>query len=245
MTCDLLWEKITMPRRHYRRQETGIVGIIEYFLNRPSQNQKASMQFATGLPIERSDELRPRELELLAANIFNRLGYKNVIHTGAHSTTDGGVDVWMINNEGLPEIVQCKQLRNRVDKTELIYFEKVIRRQHAAKGHYWAPSGFTQPAIDYAKTKNIELYEEPRIRRLVEKIRQSDIEQQKLQEAQIQSEVNLSSNIQSQIKLPVKIKTNRFLGMTVTQIVILVVLGMCSIASFVIALIYFLSIYKH
>jgi hypothetical protein len=234
-----------MPRKHYRRQETGLLGIIEHFVNRPTQNQIVSMQFMTGLPTGRSDELRARELEELAANVFHKLGYKNVTHTGAHSSTDGGVDVWMLNNEGLPEIVQCKQLRNRIDKTELVYFAKVIRRQHAAKGHYWAPSGFTQPAIDYAKLNNIELYEEPQIRRLVEKINQSDLEKRKLQEAQMQAEGRLQVPMQSQTMVPAKTNSKRFLGMTVTQIVILAVLGLCSLMSFVIVFLYLLSIYNH
>jgi hypothetical protein len=151
--------------------------------------------------------------------------------------------------------VQCKQLRNRIDKTELVYFAKVIRRQHAAKGHYWAPSGFTQPAIDYAKSNNIELYEEPHIRRLVDKINQFDLEQRKLQETKMQEQTKLTTQMQSQAMMPsktgskimVSAKTNskRFLGMTVTQIVILAVLSLCSITSFIIVFLYLLSIYNH
>lgn len=116
-----------MPRKRYRRQNTGLTGLIESLANRPTQKQAASIQFITSLPVKRPDELRPRELEELAAQIFHRLGYRNVKHTGAHSSTDGGVDVWMLNPDGHVEIVQCKQLKNRVDKSELVYFAKIMR----------------------------------------------------------------------------------------------------------------------
>jgi hypothetical protein len=234
-----------MPRRHYRRQDNSLVGLIGHIVNRPTQNQSISMQYMTGLTTRRPDELRARELEELAANVFYRLGYKNVTHTGGHSSTDGGVDVWMLNDQGLPEIVQCKQLRNRIDKTEMVYFSKVMRRQHAIKGHYWAPSGFTQPAIDYAKLNNIELYEELQIRRLVEKIYQYDLEQKKLQEAQAQAQGKLPVYTDLKTVPEARIKSKRYLGMTVTQIVILATLGFCSILSFVIVFLYLFSIYNH
>ena len=151
----------------------------------------------------------------------------------------------MLNNEGFPEIVQCKQLRNRVDRNEMVYFERIIRRQHAVKGHYWAPGGFTQPAIDYAKNNNIELYEEPQIRKLVDRIHQFDLEQKRLQEAQKQALAVATTQPQQQLKVPVRAYPKRYLGMTITQIVIISVLGLCSIASFLVAFIYLLSIYNH
>jgi hypothetical protein len=234
-----------MPGRRYRKQDSGLTGLVKYFINRPTQNQMASVQSLTGLPSGRTDELRPRELEELAANVFHRLGYKHVTHSGAHSSTDGGADVWMLNNEGLPEIVQCKQLRNRVDRNEMIYFEKIIRRQHAVKGHFWAPGGFTQPAIDYAKSNNIELYEEPQIRKLVDRIHQFDLAQQKLLETQKQQQAVLAPQPPQQLKVPVRAYPKRYLGMTVTQIVIISVLGLCAIASFLVTFIYLLSIYNH
>lgn len=209
-----------MPRKRYRREESGLLGLIGFFINRPTQNQALSLQLATGIRAGRPDELRPRELEELAANVFHRLGYKNVKHTGAHSSTDGGVDVWMLNSEGHVEIVQCKQLRNRVDKRELVYFMKTMRQQHAVKGHYWAPSGFTQPAIDYATLNQIELYEEPRIRRVVENVYKTDLEQNRLQAAQIPSQSQASA----------KPRSKRILGMTGTQIAILLMIGLCAIS---------------
>ena len=208
-----------MPRKHYRRQESGLIGLIEFFVNRPTQNQATTLQLATGIPARRPDELRPRELEELAASVFHKLGFRNVKHTGSHSSTDGGVDVWMLNGEGHVEIVQCKQLRNRVDKSELVYFAKTMRKQHAVKGHYWAPSGFTQPAIDYATVNNIEIYEEPRIRRIVEKVYQSELEQRK------------SQGEQSQLVLQVKSSPKRLFGMTVAQIIVIIGLGLCAISS--------------
>ena len=119
---------------------------------------------------EKPSELHPHELEQLAFYVYSKLGYRNVKHTGAHSTTDGGVDVWMLSKDGDVEIVQCKQLQVRVDRSELIWFAKTMRQQHAEKGHYWAPNGFTQPAIDYAEQNNIVLLNDFAIRNLLTQV---------------------------------------------------------------------------
>lgn len=138
-----------------------------------SQIRKKKTQILqTAIPhkyINSPSDLSPIELEELAAATYNRLGYKNVKHTGRHSSTDGGVDVWMLNADGNVEIVQCKQLSQRIDRTELIKFAKTMRQQHAVKGHYWAPGLFTQPAIDYAQENDILLYENDEIIGLVAK----------------------------------------------------------------------------
>jgi hypothetical protein len=210
-----------MTHKHYRRQNTGILGLVEVFMNRTTQKQAESLHLATSIPIEQTNELRPRELEELAADVFLRLGYKNVEHTGGHASIDGGVDVWMLNNEGNVEIVQCKQIRNRVDKSELVYFVKIMRQQHATRGRYWAPSGFTQPALDYAALNNVVIYEEPHIRRIVEKVYKSDLEQRKLRAAQIPS----------QPIVPTKPKANRYFGMTGNQFAIILIITLCIILS--------------
>ncbi len=119
------------------------------------------------VPVSRLDELQPREFEKLACWAFQNLGYLQVIHSGAKSTTDGGADVRMRNQKGENEIVQCKQLTRRIDQTELKKFTRAMRIFDAERGHYWAPAGFTDPAMEYANTHKIIWYDEQRILRTI------------------------------------------------------------------------------
>lgn len=41
------------------------------------------------VPVSRLEELQPRELERLACWAYQNLGYSYVVHSGAHSSTDG------------------------------------------------------------------------------------------------------------------------------------------------------------
>jgi hypothetical protein len=139
------------------------IGVFFYF-----RKEQRALQTATNYQsIKNISDLRPRELEELAARVYAHLGYRNVKHTG--SSSDGGVDVWMLNGDGDVEIVQCKKLSSRIDRPKVVDFAKTMRKQHAKVGHYWAPNEFTQPAIDYAKEHNIKLYEERGIMYLVKR----------------------------------------------------------------------------
>ena len=158
------------PRRKHRHRRSPTV--LEHIGNRTNLAQKLALDRLTEGRSDTIETLSPSDLEKLAAKTYSLLGYKNVKHTGG--SNDGGVDVWMLNKKGFVEIVQCKQKVNRISKTELITFSKTIKQQHAEHGHYWAPGGFTQPAIDYAEEKNMRLYESVHIRRLIVKIAHKD-----------------------------------------------------------------------
>ncbi|WKZ47786.1 MAG: restriction endonuclease [Anaerolineales bacterium] len=161
--------------------------------------------------------LWPQQLEELAALVYTRIGYRNVKHTGAHSSTDGGVDVWMLSPEGEVEIVQCKQLKNKVDRGELIEFSKIMRQQHAERGHFWAPNGFTKPAVEYALSAgNLDTYVDYDISELVKKVYISEIDDQ-LHRSQIIAQHNS--------RLPkVKAKSRQTQIPNIIQALILVVL---------------------
>mgnify|MGYP002713108813 CR=1 FL=1 len=148
-------------KRRYRSKETT----LEKISNRTTFSQKLALQKIFDGETTHVEDLSPSGLEDLAARVFSLLDYRNVKHTGG--SNDGGVDVWMLNKQGQVEIVQCKQKAKRVSRPELIAFAKSMKQHHAQKGHYWAPKGFTQPAIDYASERNIKLYESADIRRLV------------------------------------------------------------------------------
>lgn len=73
----------------------------------------------------------------------------------------------MRNQKGNNEIVQCKQLNTKVDLTEIKKFSRAMRKFDAERGHYWAPAGFTRPAMEYAEANHIIWYDEQRIMKTV------------------------------------------------------------------------------
>lgn len=152
------------------------VVLVARWLRKPNEKQIRALRILLPTDAERPLELHPLDLERLAAYVYQRLGYRNVKHTGASSTTDGGVDVWMLSRQGYVEIVQCKQwTRAHVGSSELIEFAKVMRQQHANVGHYWAPWGFSKPALKYVENmNNIFLYTDYEIRKLLEQATEID-----------------------------------------------------------------------
>jgi len=134
----------------------------------PSRGGKDALHYALPTNADQPSQLLPHELEQLAVFVYSHLGYRNVKHTGVHSSTDGGVDVWMLSPSGMVEIVQCKQLKGHVGRPELISFSRVMRQQHAVIGRYWAPGGFSEPALKYAFLNAIELCTDLKIRELTE-----------------------------------------------------------------------------
>jgi hypothetical protein len=159
-----------MRRRKRYASEGCLFALLNLIIRKPSKNQIHALRVILPTNAERPVELHPDELERLAIYVYSRLGYKNVKHTGLHSSTDGGVDVWMLNEQGHVEIVQCKQWRARIGRGELIEFAKVIRQQHAEIGHYWAPGGFSHPAVEYAEKNGIKIYADYGIRKLLEQV---------------------------------------------------------------------------
>jgi hypothetical protein len=181
---------------------------MSLFIRKPSNKQVQALQYLLPTHAERPVELHPDELERLAVYVYQRLGYRKVKHTGIHSSTDGGVDVWLLNKRGEIEVVQCKQWQSKISKTDLIEFAKVVRQQHAEVGHYWAPGGFSQPAVEYAEKNNIEIYADYGIRKLLE--------------ASIEAERN---------SLPLPVRQRKKAGWKTWQIVILFGMGLiaCSL----------------
>jgi restriction endonuclease Mrr len=163
------------PRRN-KALEGSVLALMSVFIRKPSGQHINALRSLLPTNAERPVELHPDELERLAVYIYQRLGYRNVKHTGVHSSTDGGVDVWMLSRYGHVEIVQCKQWQNRVGKTELIEFVKTMKQQHAEIGHYWAPGGFSQPAVEYAEKNGVKIYADYGIRKLLEQAVEVDKE---------------------------------------------------------------------
>ena len=89
--------------------------------------------------------LRATSLELLAANVYNRLGYEATHQGGAN---DGGVDV-LLCQQGKPiGVVQCKQYSGAIGPN----FVRELNGTTGVSllGYLWSPSGFTEKAREAA-----------------------------------------------------------------------------------------------
>lgn len=105
------------------------------------------------------------ELEQLATDVFNRLGYRarSVGRSG-----DRGIDVYMVSPAGGIEVVQCKQRSSPVGEPDVRNLYGAMMHAGAQRAFLFAPQGFTASARDFAQGKPIVLCDLPTICRLVE-----------------------------------------------------------------------------
>lgn len=110
--------------------------------------------------------LDSRKLEVLARNVYAKLGYQ-AEHVGGAG--DGGVDVWL-DRLGKKEIVQCKQYQVPVQPDTVRSVYGAAMGRGAKMAYLWAPGGFTDAARSEARHFiQIELVDEQGILELVEK----------------------------------------------------------------------------
>lgn len=128
--------------------------VVEMLLSNEYQPIQEAMIYATKGKSKSIHLLNPKDLELLAVSFYERLPYKKVRYSGKHASSDGGVDVWLTRQDADTEIVQCKQLSAKVTREQIKEFVKTMRKVGAVKGYYWAPTGFSKPADEYAKSAN-------------------------------------------------------------------------------------------
>ncbi len=116
-------------------------------------------------PLQNVGLLSDVELEKFAEQIYKKMGYQ-VKHTG--QSGDHGIDVLLVNPENQIEIVQCKQWHKPVGKPQVRDLFGAMRHKNAVQGWLWAPTGFSNPAKQWAKGKEIVLVDEVEIGQLVE-----------------------------------------------------------------------------
>jgi restriction system protein len=174
------WESIPVSSRFLLLAATGfaamtVTGLIfAFFIYRKREREKiwkSAMagwnhrgQASTTLQKQSALHLSDIELEKLAAQVYEKLGYK-VQHVGQMG--DHGIDVLLINPQNQKELVQCKQWSKPVGEPVLRDLYGAMMHDQAVRGWLWAPRGFTGPARAWAQGKSIVLVDDVEINRLI------------------------------------------------------------------------------
>lgn len=109
----------------------------------------------------------PNDFETFTAAAFEARGWRVSI-VGREGKPDGGLDL-LLSAGGRRAVVQCKRYRSRVGAS--VVRETVgVMLHHKAQGAFVvALSGFTKPAIEWAKGKPIKLIDGGQLIRAIER----------------------------------------------------------------------------
>jgi len=100
--------------------------------------------------------LGSKELEIQTSNLFTELGYTTSVIGGKN---DGGVDIFMVDEDGNKIIVQCKAYKNIVGPNYVRELYGTLMHKKADLAILVAPRGFSYAARDFASGKPIKLYD--------------------------------------------------------------------------------------
>lgn len=96
-----------------------------------------------------------REFEMLVGEAFRMQGYS--VAENPRPGADGGVDL-VLRKDGELALVQCKQWKAfRVDVTTVRELYGVMAARGASVGYVVTSGTFTEPAIEFAKGRNVRL----------------------------------------------------------------------------------------
>lgn len=150
-----------------------IGGVLAYFTlrflrKRTSEKVLAAWEksIAAGSPaqIDSAHQLSEGALRILAMQLFSRIGYKIL-----NRDKDEG-HVRMLNPKGELELVACKQQELPLGVEPILEFQKELKKDGAAKGHFWAASGFTIEAVEWAGQKAIQLADRQGIGQFIDSV---------------------------------------------------------------------------
>ena len=110
-----------------------------------------------------------REFEMLVGEAFRRGGY-SVIETGGGGA-DGGVDL-VLHKNGVKSLVQCKQWKARnVGVSVIRELNGVMAVAGAAQGFVVTSGVFSNDAINFAASCNIELVDGTELKKIISTVR--------------------------------------------------------------------------
>jgi HJR/Mrr/RecB family endonuclease len=117
--------------------------------------------------VQKLKSMDPTEFEKYIADLFSLKGYQAEV---TKRTGDGGKDVILRKGEEL-KIVECKRYNApKVSRPDIQKFHSAIMDTKAQEGFYVTTGYFTQPAIEYALDKPIQLIDLPRLLEMIEEI---------------------------------------------------------------------------
>jgi hypothetical protein len=131
---------------------------------------------AFGLSSEGLLNLTPNDFEEMVAELYRAMGHQ-ARRTG--SIGDHGVDVVVNAKNGEKWVVQCKRWRTPAGEPIVRDFYGMMQHEKAAQGAIIATSGFSQPAIEWAKGKPLHLYSGNDFLRLWEKVKKQQHQEKK------------------------------------------------------------------
>ena len=100
-------------------------------------------------------------LRHLAIQAFSRMGYR-IAHEGKE------MYLQLINPDGRIELIVCKQQPDLIELQHVHSLQLEMKRTKAVCSYFWAPTGFTSEAINWAIHKPIILADQYEIGRLVD-----------------------------------------------------------------------------
>lgn len=110
-----------------------------------------------------------REFEMLVGEAFRRGGY-SVIETGGGGA-DGGIDL-VLHKNGVKSLVQCKQWKARnVGVSVIRELNGVMAVEGAAQGFVVTSGVFSNDAINFASSCNIELVDGTELKKIISTVR--------------------------------------------------------------------------
>lgn len=117
------------------------------------------------------DGMNWREFELLVGQAFRQRGYR-VIETGGGGP-DGGVDL-VLTKGGEKFLVQCKQWKAYKVGVDVVRALFGVMAARGSTGGFVVTSGrFTTDARDFARGRNIELIDGPRLFAMIQRAREN------------------------------------------------------------------------
>ena len=127
---------------------------------------------AFGLSSEGLLNLSPGDFEEMVAELYRAMGHQARC-TGM--VGDHGVDVVVKAKNGEKWVVQCKRWRTPAGESIVRDFYGMMQHEKAAQGAIIATSGFSQPAIEWAKGKPLYLYNGKDFLQLWDKVKKQQL----------------------------------------------------------------------
>ena len=116
------------------------------------------------LTIRDIDQMSGYNFESFLKRIFEKMGYK-VQHTTL--SNDQGADL-IVEKFGERTVIQAKNWGNNVGNSGIQEVVAAIKHYNATKAMVISTSGFTAPAIDLAKSNNVELWDRSKLVKILE-----------------------------------------------------------------------------